>query len=191
MSVHGWALNKLMSDMLDDRTIIISGELGRSASTAVVAQLLLLNAADPDAGIRLYIDSAAGSLSAGFAISDMINWVTPEVSTWAVGTVESAAALVLCSGAVGRRYALPGSAVVLREPGRDEGLDGENLKPPVAVHRRWVDDMVALLAERTGRPHPTIARDLRNHHRLTAAESVASGIVDQVVAGGKYAPQGN
>ncbi|MEU4742127.1 ATP-dependent Clp protease proteolytic subunit, partial [Actinosynnema sp. NPDC023658] len=132
MSAHGWALNKLMSDMFDDRTIVVSGELDRSASTAVVSQLLLLNATDPDKGIRLYIDSAAGSLSAAFAVCDVVDWVAPEVSTWAVGTVGSAAALVLCSGAPGKRYALPGSAVVLREPGLDEGLDGEHLKSPEA-----------------------------------------------------------
>jgi len=191
MSAHGWALNKLMSDMLDDRTIVISGELSRSASTAVLSQLLLLNGTNPDEDIRLYIDSAAGSPSAAFAICDVIDWVTPDVSTWAVGTVESAATLVLCAGAAGKRYALPGSAVVLREPGLDEGLAGEHLESPEAVHRKWVDDMVRLLAERTRRSPDAVAGDLRGHRRLSAAESVAYGIVDQVVAGGKYAPQGN
>ncbi|MFD1149666.1 ATP-dependent Clp protease proteolytic subunit [Saccharothrix hoggarensis] len=191
MSAHGWALNKLMSDMLDDRTIVISGELGRSASTSVVSQLLLLNATNPDEDIRLYIDSAAGSLSSAFAICDMINWVAPEVSTWAVGTVESAATLVLCAGAPGKRYALPGSAVVLREPGLDEGLDGEHLAAPAALHRKWVHDMVRLLSERTRRSPDVVAGDLRAHRRLSAPEAVAYGIVDQAAAGGKYAPQGN
>lgn len=191
MPVHSWAMNKLMSDMFDDRTIIISGELGRSVSTAVVSQLLLLNATDPDEGIRLYIDSAAGSLSAGFAICDTINWINPEVSTWAIGTVGSVATLVLCSGAIGKRYALPGSDIVLRQPGRDEGLDGEPLKPTTAAYHRWIDEMVQLLSERTGQGSNTIACDLRNHHRLSAADSVAYGIVDQVMAGGKYVPQGN
>jgi ATP-dependent Clp protease protease subunit len=188
---HGWAMHKVLADMFDDRTVIISGELGRTASTAVVSQLLLLNATAPDQGINLYIDSASGSLSAGFAICDMINWITPEVSTWAIGSVESVAALILCSGAAGKRYALPGSAVVLRQPGRDEGLDGEPLNHTAAAYHRWVDEMVQLLAERTGRSTETIARDLRERHRLSPAESVAYGIVDQFVAGGKYAPQAN
>ncbi|MEU4739381.1 ATP-dependent Clp protease proteolytic subunit, partial [Actinosynnema sp. NPDC023658] len=91
----------------------------------------------------------------------------------------------------GKRYALPGSAVVLREPGLDEGLDGEHLKSPEAVHRKLVDDMVRLLSERTRRDPEALAGDLRDHRRLTAAEAVAYGIVDRVVAGGKYAPQGN
>jgi ATP-dependent Clp protease, protease subunit len=191
MSRHSWAMNKLMSDMFDDRTIIISGELERSVSTAVVSQLLLLNATDPEEGIRLYIDSAAGSLAAGFAICDTINWINSEVSTWAIGAVGSVATLVLCSGAIGKRYALPGSEIVLRQPGREEGLDGEPLKPTTAAYHRWIDEMVQLLSERTGQGSDTVACHLRNQHRLSAADSVAYGIVDQVMAGGKYAPQGN
>lgn len=191
MSIHGRAMNKLMSDMFEDRTVIISGELGRSVSTAVVSQLLLLNATDPGEGIQLYIDSSAGSLSAGFAIYDTINWINPEVSTWAIGAVGSVAALVLCSGALGKRYALPGSDIVLRQPGPDECLDEESVRPTTAAYHRWIDEMVQLLSERTGRSSNTIACDLRNHHRLSAADSVAYGIVDHVAAGGKYAPQGN
>jgi ATP-dependent Clp protease protease subunit len=191
MSLHSWAMNKLMSDMFDDRTIIISGELDRSVSTAVISQLLLLNATDPDEGIRLYIDSAAGSVSAGFAICDMINWIKPEVSTLAIGAVGSVAAMVLCCGAMGKRYTLPNSDVILRLPGREEGLAGEPVKPTTAAHERWVDEMVQLLAERTGQRSETVAVDLRNHHRLSAAGSVAYGIVDQVVVSGKFAPQSN
>ncbi|MBF6332804.1 ATP-dependent Clp protease proteolytic subunit [Nocardia transvalensis] len=184
-------MDKVMSDMFDERTILISGELGRSVSNAVVSQLLLLDAADREEGIRLYIDSTAGSLSDGFAICDTMNLINPEVSTWAIGAVGSVATLVLCSGAVGKRYALPGSDIILRQPGADEGLDEETPKPTTEVYRRWLDEMVRLLSVRTGKGSDTIARDLRNQHRLSAADSVAYGIVDQVMAGGKYAPQGN
>jgi len=188
---RGWAINSLISEMFDDRTIVVSGELGLMASADVVAQLLLLSATDPDRGIKLYIDSASGSLSAGFAICDTINYVRPEVSTWAIGAVGSVATLILCSGTIGRRYALPGSDIVLRQPGRDEGLGGEPAKLPTAAYHRWIDEMVQLLSEQTGQRPSTIARDLRNGHRLSAANSVAYGIVDQVMASGKYAPQGN
>ncbi len=177
--------------MFDDRTIVVSGELGGNASTDVVAQLLLLSATDPDEGIKLYIDSASGSLSAGFAICDTINYVRPEVSTWAIGAVGSVATLILCSGTIGKRYALPGSDIVLRLPGRDEGLDGKRLRPTTVAYRAWVDEMVLVLSKRTGKGLNAINRDLRNHHRLSAANSVAYGIVDQVMASGKYAPQGN
>ncbi len=191
MSLHSRAMDKLMSDMFDDRTIIISGELDRSVSTAVISQLLLLNATDPDEDVNVYIDSTAGSVSAGFAICDMINWIKPDVSTLAIGAVGSVAAMVLCSGAMGKRYALPSADVVLRLPGREEGLAEERVKPSAAAHERWVGEMVQLLAERTGQRSETVAADLRNHHRLSAAGSVAYGIVDQVVVSRKFAPQSN
>jgi ATP-dependent Clp protease protease subunit len=188
MSLHRWAMDKLMSDMFDDRTIVISGELDTSVSTAAISQLLLLNATDPREGIRLYIESAAGSLSAAFAICDMINWITPEVSTLAIGAVGSVATMVLCSGAIGKRYALPGSDIVLRLPSRAECLERE---PATAAYQRWIDEMVQLLSQRTGQRPDIVAADLRNHHRLSATASVAYGIVDQVVASGKFVPQWN
>ncbi|MCR6488445.1 ATP-dependent Clp protease proteolytic subunit [Amycolatopsis sp. OK19-0408] len=191
MSLHSRAMDKLMSDMFDDRTVIIGGELDRSVSTSVTSQLLLLNATDPDEGVKIYIDSAAGSVSAAFAICDMITWIKPEVSTLAIGAVGSVAAMVLCSGAKGKRYALPNSDVVLRLPGPEEGFAEEPVKPTAAAHERWGEEMVQLLAERTGQRPEAVAADLRNHHRLSAAASVAYGIVDQVVVGGKFAPQSN
>jgi ATP-dependent Clp protease, protease subunit len=191
MSVHTWAMNKLLSDMFDDRTIIVSGELGTSASTDVISQLLLLNTTGSDQEIRLYIDSATGSLSAGFAICDTINWIKPDVSTWAIGTAGVAATLVLCSGAMGKRYALPGSTIVLELPGRDECLAGELLTSKSAPYQRWLDEMVQVLSRRTGQGSNTIARDLRNNHRLSATDSVAYGIVDRVMSGGRHVPQGN
>ncbi|TDD39862.1 ATP-dependent Clp protease proteolytic subunit [Saccharopolyspora elongata] len=191
MPIHSWAMNKLMSDMFDDRTVVISGELSRNTSTAAISQLLLLNATDPDAEIKLYIDSATGSLPAGFAICDAINCIKPEVSTWAIGTVGSAATLVLCSGAIGKRYMLPGSHVVLRQPDHDEGLDGEPVTPTTADHQKWSDEMVQLLVAKTGQDPDIIARDLRNHLRLSTTDAAPYGIADQVMADGKYAPQGN
>lgn len=184
-------MDKLLSDMFDDRTIVLSGELGTSASTQVVSQLLLLSSTAPDQGIRLYIDSATGSLAAGLAICDTINGIDPEVSTWAIGRAGVVATLVLCSGAAGKRYALPGSDVVLELPGRDDVLTGECLTPTPPAYERWVADLVRVLSERTGQGSTTIARDLRNSHRLSAVDSVAYGIVDRVLAGGKYVPQNN
>ncbi|MBB4688226.1 ATP-dependent Clp protease proteolytic subunit [Amycolatopsis jiangsuensis] len=188
-SLYSQALHKLMSDMLEDRTIVISGELDRSVSTVVVSQLLLLNATDPHAAIRLYIDSAAGSLPSGFAICDTIDWITPEVSTWAIGAVGSVATLVLCSGAAGKRYALPGTDIVLRHPARDEGA--EPITPPAATYHRWIGEMTHLLAERTGKHPNTISSDLRSRHHLAPTDSVAYGLVDHVATRGKFAPQGN
>jgi ATP-dependent Clp protease protease subunit len=184
-------MNKLIGEMFDDRTIVVSGALGTAASTDVVSQLLLLNTLDPGADIKLYIDSTAGSLAAGFAICDTINCIASDVSTWAIGTVGSVATLVLCSGAAGKRYALPGSDIVLRQPSHEECLDERLPKPPTPTYSRWVADMVRVLAERTGQGHDIIARDLRKHHRLSAADSVTYGLVDHHATGGKYAPQAN
>lgn len=181
-------MDKLLRDMFDDRTIILSGELCARTSTDVVSQLLLLNTTDPDRGIRLYIDSATGSLAAGFAICDTIDWINPEVSTWAIGTAGSAATLVLCSGTIGKRYALPGSDVVLEFPGPEEGIAGELRK---ARSSDWADDMIRFLSERTGTCSDAIARDLRRRHHLSATDSVSYGIVDRVMSTGKYAPQNN
>lgn len=191
MLVDGWAMNKQIANMLGDRTIVVSGELGQNLSTAVVSQLLMLDATDPGVEIKLYIDCSGGALSASFAICDTINWIGSDVSTWAIGAVGSAATLVLCSGAAGRRYALPGSYVILRQPGRDEGLDELSTRLTAAAYHSWVDEMVQILSERTGRKPNTIARDLRNNRRLLGADSVTYGVVDRVVAGGKFAPQGN
>jgi ATP-dependent Clp protease, protease subunit len=187
-------MDKLLRDMFDDRTIILSGELCTSTSTDVVAQLLLLNTTDPDRGIRLYIDSATGSPAAGFAICDTISRINPEVSTWAIGTAGSAATLVLCSGTIGKRYALPGSDVVLEFPGPTEGSAGE-LREASSGHRRpaddWAEDMIRFLSERTGKHSDAIARDLCRKHHLSATDSVSYGIVDRVMPTGKYAPQNN
>ncbi|MEV6767372.1 ATP-dependent Clp protease proteolytic subunit [Nocardia sp. NPDC051030] len=180
-----------MSDMFEDRTLLLSGELGTDASNDVIAQLMLLESMDPDQGIRLYLDCPTGSLPAAFAVCDAIECLQPPVSTWAIGGVGSVAALVLCSGTIGHRYALPGSNIVLRQPGLGEGLMDETPMPTPAAYNGWIADMIRLLAERTGKPSDTIATDLRNSHYLSASGSVAYGIVDRVMPGGRHLPQAN
>ncbi|MCT2097526.1 ATP-dependent Clp protease proteolytic subunit [Dietzia cinnamea] len=181
-------LSGLMINMFNDRTIVISGELGANASSAAVSQMLLLDATDPHQEIKLYIDSDAGLLSAGFAVCDAIEWVSAEVSTWAIGALGPVSALIVSSGAPGRRFALPDSHITFRPPDLDTSPDNHLQS---AIKDKWREEMMQILSERTGKSSTTIARDLENRLRLSPTDSVGYGIVDHIVAGGKYAPQMN
>ena len=177
-----------MSDMLDSQTIVICGELGTKASSAAVSQMLLLDSTSPGQEINLYIDSSVGLLSAGFAVCDAIEWVNSDVSTCAIGPLGLVSALVLSSGAPGRRFALADSYATFRPPDLGKSPDEYSQS---AANDKWLQEMVQVLSERTGKTTTTIARDLQTRRRLSPTDLFSYGIVDHVVANAKFSPQMN
>lgn len=171
----------IYSRLLEDRIIFLSDEVNDATASLVVAQMLFLDAKDPDKDIQFYINSPGGSVTAGLAIYDTMQHVKSDVSTICVGMAASMGAFLLTAGAKGKRYALPNSTIMIHQP--IGGAKGQ--ATDIKIHAEWIlktkDNLNRILSERTGQPLEKIQNDVERDYFMSAWEAKAYGIVDQVM----------
>ena len=171
----------IYSRLLNDRIIFLSDEVNDATASLVVAQLLYLEAQDNTKDISLYINSPGGSVSAGFAIFDTMNFIKCDVSTICVGMAASMGAFLLASGAKGKRYALPNSEIMLHQP--LGGMQGQ--ASDMKIHADHIiktrERLNTILSERTGKSIEEITRDTERDNFLSAAEAAEYGLIDKVI----------
>lgn len=170
----------IYSRLLKDRIIFISGEIEDHMANLVVAQLLFLEAEDPDKDISIYINSPGGSITAGMAIYDTMEYIKPDVSTICVGMAASMGAFLLTAGANGKRYALPNAEVMIHQPLGGARGQASDIKIQADRILKMRSDLNRILSEKTGKPIEQIEKDTDRDNFMTAEEAVAYGLIDQV-----------
>ena len=171
----------IFSRLLNDRIIMLSDEINDTTASLVVAQLLYLEGQDPDKDIHLYINSPGGSISAGMAIYDTMQYIKCDVSTICVGLAASMGSFLLAAGTKGKRYALPNSEIMIHQPLGGAKGQASDIKIQ-ADHILYVRNrMNHMLSELTGQPLEIIERDTDRDNWMTADDAVRYGIVDKVV----------
>ena len=180
-TAHGERAYDIYSRLLKDRIIMLSGEINDHTANIVVAQLLFLAAEDPYKDINIYINSPGGSVTAGLAIFDTMNYIKCDVSTICVGMAASMGAFLLTAGTKGKRYVLPNSEVMIHQP--LGGAQGQATEIAIAAKHilKTRDRLNKILAEQTGQPLEKIEQDTERDNFMSADEAVAYGLVDQVV----------
>ena len=180
-TAHGERAYDIYSRLLKDRIIMLSGEINDHTANIVVAQLLFLAAEDPDKDINIYINSPGGSVTAGLAIFDTMNYIKCDVSTICVGMAASMGAFLLTAGTKGKRYVLPNSEVMIHQP--LGGAQGQATEIAIAAKHilKTRDRLNKILAEQTGQQKEKIEQDTERDNFMSADEAVAYGLVDQVV----------
>ena len=170
----------LYSRLLDDRIIFLSGEINDAVANTVVAQLIYLEGKDPTKDISLYINSPGGSVSAGMAIYDTMNYIKPDVSTICVGMAASMGSFLLAGGTKGKRYSLPHSEILIHQPlGGTEGQASDIAIQ--AAHMAAVKErMNRLLAQNTGQPYEKIVRDTDRDNWMTPEQALEYGLIDRI-----------
>ncbi len=171
----------IFSRLLNDRIIMLCDEVNDVSASLVVAQLLYLEGQDPDKDIHLYINSPGGSITAGMAIYDTMQYVKPDVSTICVGLAASMGAMLLSSGAKGKRFALPNSEIMIHQPlGGAKGQASD-----IKIHAEWIlkikDKLNHMLADQTGKPLEVIERDTERDYFMSAQEAKDYGLVDSII----------
>ena len=171
----------IYSRLLNDRIIFLSDEVNDTTASLVVAQLLFLEAQDPDKDISLYINSPGGSVTAGMAIYDTMQYIKCDVSTICMGLAASMGAFLLSSGAKGKRYALPNSEIMIHQPLGGARGQATDIKIVADQIIKTKERLNRILAENTGRSIEEIARDTDRDNYLTAQEACEYGLVDKVI----------
>ena len=171
----------IYSRLLKDRIIMLDGEINDDTASLVVAQLLFLEAEDPDKDINIYINSPGGVISSGMAIYDTMNYIRPDVSTICVGMAASMAAFLLSAGAKGKRYILPNAEVMIHQPlGGTQG-QAEDIRIHADHILKIREKMNRILAENTGKPYEQVCKDTDRDNYLDAKEALEYGLVDKIV----------
>ena len=171
----------IYSRLLKDRIIFLGGEVDDDTANIIVAQMLFLEADDPDKDIFLYINSPGGSVSAGMAIFDTMQYIKCEVSTICVGLAASMGAFLLMAGAKGKRRALPNAEIMIHQPSGGARGQATDMNIQVEQILRIKKRLNAILAERTGQPVEKIAADTERDNYLTAAEAKDYGLIDEII----------
>ena len=171
----------IYSRLLKDRIVFLGGPINDDVANLVIAQLLFLEAEDPDKDIHLYINSPGGVVTAGMAIYDTMQYIKPDVSTICVGSAASMGAVLLTAGAKGKRYALPHARVMIHQPlGGVQGQASE-----IEIHAREIlrmrEELNGLLASHSGQPIDVIARDTDRDNFMSAEDAVKYGLIDEVL----------
>lgn len=171
----------IYSRLLKDRIVFLGGPIDDSVANGVIAQLLFLEAEDPDKDIHLYINSPGGVVTAGMAIFDTMQYIKPDVSTICVGSAASMGAVLLTAGAKGKRYALPHARVMIHQPlGGVQGQASE-----IEIHAREIlrmrEELNAILAERSGQDIDVVARDTDRDNFMSAQDALDYGLIDQIL----------
>ncbi len=171
----------IFSRLLNDRIIVLSDEVNDATASIVVAQLLYLEGQDPDKDISLYINSPGGSVTAGMAIYDTMQYIKCDVSTICMGMAASMGAFLLSSGAKGKRFALPNSEIMIHQPLGGARGQATEIKIVADHILKTRERLNRILAENTGRSIEEIARDTERDNYLTAQEAMEYGLVDKVI----------
>lgn len=172
----------IFSRLLKDRIIILGEEINDSVASLVTAQLLFLEAEDPEKDISLYINSPGGSVTSGMAIYDTMNYIRPDVSTICTGMAASMGAFLLSSGTKGKRYALPNAEVLIHQP--LGGVSGQ--ASDIEIHAQWIlktkEKLNRILSENTGQALDVIRQDTDRDNIMEAEEACEYGLIDKVIA---------
>ncbi|WP_347862425.1 ATP-dependent Clp endopeptidase proteolytic subunit ClpP [Salimicrobium sp. PL1-032A] len=171
----------IYSRLLKDRIVMLGSQVDDNVANSIVAQLLFLAADDPDKDISLYINSPGGSITAGMAIFDTMQFIKPDVSTICTGIAASMGAFLLNAGTKGKRYALPNSEVMIHQPlGGTQGQASD-----IEIHANRIikmrEKLNTILSERTGQPYEVIERDTDRDNFMSAHEAVNYGLIDKVM----------
>ena len=171
----------IYSRLLKDRIIFLGEAIDENVASTIVAQLLFLEAEDPDKDINLYINSPGGSVTAGRAIYDTMQYIKPQVSTICIGMAASMGAFLLSSGQKGKRYALPNAEIMIHQPLGGVQGQAEDIK----IHAEWIlktrEKLNKILSSNTGQPLQIISRDTDRDNFMSADEAVRYGLIDQVI----------
>ena len=171
----------IFSRLLNDRIIMLNGQVDDASASVIIAQLLYLEGQDPDKDISFYINSPGGSVSAGLAIYDTMQYIKCDVSTICMGMAASMGAFLLSSGAKGKRFALPNSEIMIHQPlGGAQGQASD-----IIIHanhiKRTRSNLNKILSENTGKPIEIIEQDTERDNFVTAAEAAEYGLIDKVI----------
>ena len=171
----------IYSRLLKDRIIFLGEAIDENVASTIVAQLLFLEAEDPDKDINLYINSPGGSVTAGMAIYDTMQYIKPQGSTICIGMAASVGAVLLSSGQKGKRYALPNAEIMIHQPLGGVQGQAEDIK----IHAEWIlktrEKLNKILSSNTGQPLQIISRDTDRDNFMSADEAVRYGLIDQVI----------
>ncbi len=172
----------IYSRLLNDRIIFLADEVNDTTASLVVAQMLYLEAQDPDKDVYFYINSPGGSISAGMAIYDTMNYIKCDVSTICIGMAASMGAFLLSSGTKGKRFALPNAEIMIHQP--LGGMQGQ--ASDIKIHADHIlkirDKLNKLLSEQTGKPLKTIEKDTERDNFMSSAEALEYGLIDKVIS---------
>ena len=171
----------IYSRLLEDRIIFLSGEITDETANLVVAQLIYLEGKNPDKDIAVYINSPGGSVSAGMAIYDTMNYIKCDVSTICVGLAASMGAFLLSSGTKGKRFALPNSEIMIHQPLGGTHGQASDIQIQANQILKIKQKLNKILSENTGKPLPEIEKDTDRDNYMTAVEAQEYGIVDKVL----------
>ncbi|MDN7228677.1 ATP-dependent Clp endopeptidase proteolytic subunit ClpP [Planococcus liqunii] len=175
----------IYSRLLKDRVIMLGSGIDDNVANSIVAQLLFLEAEDPDKDISIYINSPGGSITAGMAIYDVMQFIKPDVQTVCIGMAASMGAFLLAAGTKGKRYALPNAEVMIHQP--LGGAQGQATEIEIAAKRilHLREKLNEILSERTGQPLEVISKDTDRDNFMTAERAVEYGLVDQIITRNK------
>lgn len=171
----------IYSRLLEDRIIFLTGEINDATANTVVAQLIYLEAKDPDKEIHLYINSPGGSVTAGLAIYDTIQFIKCDVSTICIGMCASMAAVLLASGTKGKRFSLPNGEVMIHQP--LGGVQGQATDIEITARHiiKTKDKLVDILSEATGKEKDTLYKDIDRDYFMSSDKALEYGIIDKVI----------
>ncbi|MEA3434754.1 MAG: ATP-dependent Clp endopeptidase proteolytic subunit ClpP [Campylobacterota bacterium] len=172
----------IYSRLLKDRIIMLSGEVNDQVASTVVAQMLFLEAQDPDKDIYFYINSPGGVITSGLSMFDTMNYIKPDIVTICIGQAASMGAFLLASGTKGKRYALPHARIMIHQP--SGGAQGQSTDIQIQAQeiQRLKDTLNEILAERTGKTAKRIEKDTERDHFMSSKEAVEYGLIDKVLA---------
>lgn len=178
---HGERSYDIFSRLLKDRIIFLSDEVNDATASLVVAQLLFLDSEDPDKDINLYINSPGGSVTAGFAIYDTMQYTKADVSTICIGMAASMGAFLLSSGTKGKRFALPNSEIMIHQP--LGGVQGQTTDMQIHVDRmlKIKENLNNILSKNTGQPLDIIKQDTERDNFMDAEAALKYGLIDKIV----------
>ena len=172
----------IYSRLLKDRIVMIGDEINDQVANSVIAQLLFLEADNPEKDISIYINSPGGSTTAGFAIFDTMQLIKPEISTICIGMAASFGAMLLLAGTKGKRYALPNSEIMIHQP--LGGARGQATEIEISARRilKLREHINQIISERTGQPVEKIAKDTDRDYFMSAQEALEYGIIDKIIS---------
>ncbi len=171
----------IFSRLLNDRIILLSEEVNDTTASLIVAQLLFLEAEDPEKDIQLYINSPGGSVTAGLAIYDTMQYVKPDVSTICVGMAASMGAFLLSSGAKGKRIALPNAEIMIHQPSGGSRGQATDIQIQAQHIQKTKEKLNRILAENSGQPLEKVERDCERDYFMSAEEAKDYGLIDRVI----------
>lgn len=171
----------LLSRLLEDRVVMLCDEVNSDTAQIIIAELLFLESENPDKDITMYINSPGGSVSAGLAIYDTMNFIKPDVSTVCMGTAASMGAFLLSGGAKGKRFCLPNAEVMIHQP--LGGMQGQATEMEIAMKHmaKTKETLTKYLAQHTGQPYEKVLADTDRDNWLSAQEALDYGLVDKII----------